>query len=162
MRTVIQAIQNQPNSLYEVTGIDTTLQEIIRTETAIHFIEKLSVQEGRDMSKLVKLNMFWNIWERKWKEVDTLFLERLTQVSTKKGHRLADIAAEPNKRSYTQRYNYLSPFYYKCAFDADDEAVIFNTEDMLYHYTTLHQCSEAYSWAMQSLIYLMKVVKFSN
>jgi hypothetical protein len=160
MNTATKSNSNIREKVAAITGIDSMLLQILSTELAIQFIDKLSVEEGKDMSHLVTLNMFWAVWERKWNEVDTLFINRLCQKTQQTAFRVTDIGAAPlagNMKSKPKQYHdYHKPFYYKSQFDSDEETIIFNLDEMLYHYTTLHQCSEVQSWAMQSLIYLYK------
>lgn len=144
------AIQNE---LQNLTCMDSLDCEILYYETAFKFIERVSEERKMDMSSLISSNTFWNLWHRKWIEVDKLFLSRLEQQSHTTAYRIRDCKPNPaSDKRRIERGDYYTPFFYKEKFGEDTEVVIFNISEMTYHWKTLHQSETVMSWAMASLI----------
>jgi hypothetical protein len=165
--TAPNEVQSQ---LIEIVCISHHEMKMLCFETAFNFIEKLTEIHGLDMSYLVTLPMFWNIWHRKWKETDLLFINRIEQKPVNQSYRIRDNAVQPpdcGVNSLDSRFkasygDYLMPFYYKEKFDGEEEVIIFSISEMVYHYKTLHECEQVMTWAMASLVNLYRIARYEN
>lgn len=138
--------------LLALTAMSLTDYDILYHQTGFRFIDWVSKEEGNDMSSLAKCEAFWKLWQRKWTEIDKLFMSRLQQKPQTKAWHISD-------REGCNSDKYHTPFYYSEKFDVADEIIIFSMEELLYHYKSLHQSERVMSWAMASLIHVYSVLK---